>query len=55
MSGIFPTDDNAPEPEPDTGGFTFETIGGLVKGRCGMPKPTDTNDLGPLFSGRESN
>ena len=33
MSGIFPTDDNAPE--PDGGRFTFETMGGLVKGKCG--------------------
>jgi len=33
MSGIFPPDDNAPE--PDGGRFTFETLGGLVKGKCG--------------------
>lgn len=51
ISGIFPTDTNdlgphadpsvrldlEPEevPEPDGGGFTFETMGGLVKGKCG--------------------
>jgi len=37
MSGISPTDDNAPE--PDGGGFTFETMGGLVKGKCGPADP----------------
>ena len=37
MSGIFPTDDNAPDPDPEPGGgrFTFEAMGGLVKGKCG--------------------
>lgn len=82
MSGIFPTEDNAPE--PDGGGFTFESMGGLVKGKCGAPKAEpddpearriteadarkilaaqpvksfpylDTDDPGPLFSGRKSN
>jgi len=58
MSGIFPTDD----PEPDGGRFTFETLGGLVKGRCGSPDPDEPDlhpaintDPGPLFGGRESN
>jgi len=53
MSGIFPTDDNAPEPEPDGGRFTFETLGGLVKGKCGSSRTTETtDDPGPLFAGR---
>lgn len=30
-----PPSDSAPE--PDGGRFTFETMGGLVKGRCGLP------------------
>ena len=37
MSGIFPTDTN--DPEPDNSGFTFESMGGLIKGKCGAPKP----------------
>ena len=27
------------EVEPEGGGFTFESLGGLVKGRCGDPEP----------------
>ena len=71
MSGIYPTDDHAPE--PDGGGFTFETLGGLVKGKCGAARITEADarkilaaqpvksfpylddDPGPLFGGRKSN
>ncbi|MBE3112769.1 MAG: hypothetical protein IMZ46_20035 [Acidobacteria bacterium] len=31
------------EVEPEGGGFTFETLGGLVKGRCGSPASVLSN------------
>ena len=50
MSGIIATDD----PEPNGGRFTFETLGGLVKGKCGAADRTieTTDDPGPLYAGR---
>jgi hypothetical protein len=45
-------DGRGPDVEDEGGGFTFETIGGLVKGRCGAPKKKAAPDpaYGPLFA-----
>lgn len=47
-------EDQGEKEEDNSSGFTFETIGGLVKGRCGDPEPEAVNPCDRCEHGAES-